>query len=323
MSAVGLADNIAGHFPKASERDASVTLIKKDLAGAPTAMRFSGHSLIALLWLLAVCSLANADELREVKDLGSPESAIVGTDGRIYVSEIGEFDKDGDGKITVIDKSGVPKVFAKSFDDPKGLAARKDWLFVTDKTRIWKIDRQGHASVFVKASEFPQPPLFLNDLAFDSRGNLYVSDTGDIKNGGRGAIFKITPHGKVSLVISEVQNPAIKSPNGLLFEPTGKLLEVDFASGELLRLDVSKHTVEKIAEGFGGGDGLARDSAGILYLSDWKGGRVWKLDLKRNGAKPEQYAQTFQSAADIGLSGDGKFILVPDMKAGTLYWMPK
>ena len=69
--------------------------------------------------------------------------------------------------------------------------------------------------------------------------------------------------------------------------------------------------------------GLARDAAGILYLSDWKGGRVWKLDPKRSGAKPEQYAQTFQSAADIGLSADGKYILVPDMKAGVLYWMPK
>jgi len=258
---------------------------------------------------VGACSLANADELRAVKDLGSPESAIVGTDRRIYVSEIGEFNKDGDGKITVIGNSGPPKLFAKGFDDPKGLAARNDWLFVTDKTRIWKIDRQGHASVFVKASAFPQSPLFLNDLAFDSRGNLYVSDTGDIKNGGRGAIFRITPQGKVSLVISEAQNPGIKSPNGLLFEPTGKLLVLDFASGELLRLDLSKQTVEKIQEGFGGGDGLARDAAGILYLSDWKGGRVWKLDLKRTGAKPEQYAQTFQSAADIGLSGDGKYIL--------------
>jgi hypothetical protein len=39
---------------------------------------------------------------------------------------------------------------------------------------------------------------------------------------------------------------------------------------------------------------------------------VWKLDSKRSGAKPEQYAQTFQSAADIGLSADG-----------ALYWMPK
>ena len=252
----------------------------------------------------------------------NPESAIVGPDDRIYVSEIGEFNKDGDGKIMVIDQSGAPKVFAKGLDNPKGLAARSGSLFVSDKTRIWKIDSQGHASVFVKASDFPQPPMFLNDLAFDRRGDLYVSDSVIFRTPVRPQC-KITRQGKVSLVIAEAQNPSIKSPNGLLFEPTGKLLVLDFASGELLRLDLSKQTVEKIGEGFGGGDGLARDAAGILYLSDWKGGRVWKLDLKRSGAKPEQYAQTFQSAADIGFSADGKFILVPDMKAGALYWMPK
>ena len=300
MSAVGLADNIARHFPKARERDANVTLTNKDQTDAPTAMRFNLRSLIALLTLLAASSFANADELRAVRDLANPESAIVGTDGRIYVSEIGEFNKDGDGKITVIGASGAPKLFAKGFDDPKGLAARKDWLFVTDKTRIWKIDGQGHASVFVKATDFPQPPVFLNDLAFDSHGNLYVSDTGDIKNGGKGAIFKITSHGKVSLVISEAQDPAIKSPNGLLFEPTGKLLEVDFASGELLRIDVSKHTVEKIADGFGGGDGLARDTAGILYLSDWKGGRVWKLDLGVVAPSPSSMRNPFNLPPILG-----------------------
>jgi sugar lactone lactonase YvrE len=323
MSTICLPGDVAGHFPKSRDRDASITLTNRDLADALTAIRFNLRSLIALLTLLAASSFVYADEVRAVTDLSRPESAIVGSDGRIYVSEIGEFNKDGDGKIAVIGQSGTPKLFAKGFDDPKGLAARKDWLFVTDKTRIWKVDRQGRASVFVKASDFPQPPLFLNDLAFDRLGNLYVSDTGDIKNGGRGAIFRITPQGKVSLVISEAQNPSIKSPNGLLFEPAGTLLVIDFASGELLRVDVSKHTVEKIADGFGGGDGLARDSAGILYVSDWKGGRVWKLDLKHGGAQPEQYPQTFQSAADIGLSKDGEFILVPDMKAGTLTWMPK
>jgi gluconolactonase len=277
----------------------------------------------AMIAMFAVSSLADADELRAVKGFGSPESAIVGPDGRIYVSEIGEFGKDGDGKISVIGKSGQAQVFASGLDDPKGLAVWKHWIFVTDKTRVWRIDGEGHASVFVKASDFPQPPLFLNDPVFDSRGNLYVSDTGDIQNGGKGAIFKITLQGKVSLVISEAQNPSIKSPNGLLFERPGKLLVLDFASGELLRLDVDKRTVEKVADGFGGGDGLARDGKGVLYLSDWKGGRVWKLDLKRKDAKAEQYPNTFQSAADIGLSADGKFILVPDMKAGILYWLPK
>lgn len=280
------------------------------------------HSLVTTLPLVAASGLANADD-RSVKGLATPESAVVGSDGRIYVSEIGEFGKDGDGKVTAIGKAGNAEPFAQGFDDPKGLAAFKNALYVADKVRVWKIDKQGQASVFVKADDFPQPPLFLNDLAFDGSGNLYVSDTGDIEKGGKGAIYRITPAGKVSLVASEAQNPSIKSPNGLLFESSGTLLVVDFASGELLRLNVGKGTVEKLADGFGGGDGLARDAAGMLYISDWKNGKVWKLNLKKKGAKPELYPQTFQASADIALSSDGKHLLVPDMKAGTMVWLPK
>jgi len=281
------------------------------------------RSLVTTVPLVAASGLANADEMRVVKGLASPESAVVGPDGRIYVSEIGEFGKDGDGKVTAIGKSGNPEPFAKGLDDPKGLAASKNALFVADKVRIWKIDMQGKASVFVRAEAFPQPPLFLNDLVFDGTGNLYVSDTGDIEKGGKGAIFRVTPAGKVSLVVSQAQNPSIKSPNGLLFENSGTLLVVDFASGELLRVSVAKGTVEKVADGFGGGDGLARDATGMLYISDWKNGKVWKLNLKKKDAKPELYPRTFQASADIGLSKDGKFLLVPDMKAGTLVWLPK
>lgn len=280
------------------------------------------HGYVSTLLLIAGAS-ASAAELHTVEGLASPESVVVGSDGRIYVSEIGAFGTDGDGRVAVIGKSGKLEPFAKGMDDPKGLVAVRAALYVADKNLIRKIDQQGRASVFVKPDAFPQPPLFLNDLVADASGNLYVSDTGDIEKGGKGAIFKVTPAGKVSLVIAEAQNPSIKSPNGLLFERPGKLLVVDFATGELLRLDLANGAVEKIAEGFGGGDGLARDAAGMLYISDWKNGRVWKLNMRQKDAKPEAYSQAFKASADITLSKDGKYIVVPDMKAGLVMWLPK
>lgn len=282
----------------------------------------SGRLFVGALVLLAASAPAFGDDMRTVKGLATPESVIVTPDGRMLVSEIGEFGKDGDGKVTVVTPQGTLQPFATGLDDPKGLAYTNDSLYVADKTRLWKIDRQGRAVVFVKPEDFPQPTSFLNDLATDKNGDLYVSDSGDLEKGGNGAIFKVTPGGKVSLIVSEAQNPSIKSPNGLLFDGPGKLLVVDFATGELLRLDTAKGSTEKLAEGFGGGDGLARDAAGMVYISDWKNGRVWKLSLKQ-GAKPQRYDTPFRASADILVSPDGRFILVPDMKAGTLVWLPK
>lgn len=274
--------------------------------------------------LLAFGGAARADELRSVKGLAMPESVVIGADGRIYVSEIGGFGKDGDGRIVVLDAAGkAVKPFATGLDDPKGLVLVRDVLYVADKTRVMKIDARGKVSVLAEAKDFPQPPLFLNDLAVDARGDIYVSDSGDTDKGSKGAIYRITPQGKVSLLVSEAQNPLFRNPNGLLFEPSGSLLVVDFFSGDLLRLDMASKKAEKIAGGFGGGDGLARDAAGMLYITDWKGGHAWKLDLNKPGAEPQQYDHPFKAAADITLSADGKFVLLPDMKAGRLYWLPK
>ena len=50
----------------------------------------------------------------------NPESVAIGPDGRIYVSVIGEFDKDGDGTVVVIE-TARPSPFATGLDDPKGI----------------------------------------------------------------------------------------------------------------------------------------------------------------------------------------------------------
>lgn len=281
---------------------------------------------LAALLLACGASWASAEAPRTVTGLVMPESVLVGADGRIYVSEIGGFGKDGDGRVSVIDPAkGVRTDWATTgLNDPKGLAERDGFIYVADNNRVLRIDRSGKVSVFAAASAFPKPPKFFNDLAFDAEGNLYVSDSGDLlEKGGDGVIYRLAPDGKVTKVVDEAANPAFRSPNGLLVEAPGKLLVVDFHTGELVRLDIASGRTEKLADGFGGGDGLALGADGRLIISDWANGIVWSLDLKKAGAKPVRYPTTFQSAADITLSADGRHILVPDMKAGTLVWLPK
>lgn len=263
-----------------------------------------------------------AKELRTITGLQTPESVLVLADGRILVSQIGEFGRDGDGTIAQIDKAGRVSVFASGLDDPKGLAREGDYIYVADKNRIWKIDGKGRTSVFVDDKTFPAPPQFLNDLAVDPSGNLYVSDSGDIKQGGGGGIYKVSRDGQVSTVMTSRDDGRIKSPNGLLID-RGSLLTVDFASGELLRLGLDPpRVIKKLADGFGGGDGLAIDETGHVYVSDWKGGRVFRVDVTKTPAQVSKYPQTFQASSDIALDASRKFILVPDMKAGSLTWLP-
>jgi gluconolactonase len=274
-------------------------------------------SLLGASLLLGVLSACAAPP-QKVTGLKTPESVIQAKDGRIFISEINEFGKDGDGQISVIDEKGKLSIFATGMDDPKGLAIIGDDLYVADKTRILKVTPDGNWQVFVAAEAFPAVPEFLNDLERDLQGNfLYVSDSGDLEKGG--AIYRISLDGQVTSVIDATKDPRILAPNGLLMDDSGDvLLFVDFASGILYSLNMKTNALTDLAEGFGGGDGLVHHPNNLMYVSDWKNGKVFsvlhdEVKLVQDG---------FQAAADIALTTDGKYILVPDMKAGELIWVP-
>lgn len=277
------------------------------------------HTLLALL-LSAFIPVAQAAPLstQKISGLKMPESVVQATDGRVFVSEINGFGVDGDGQISVIE-AGQVKLFAKGLDDPKGLAIIGQSLYVADNKRILKLalsgTRQGQAEVFAAATAFPVTPLFLNDLEADLAGNLYVSDSGDLKGKG-GAVYQINAQGQVRLLISGQQDNRILAPNGLLMDDTGDvLMVVDFASGILYSYNLATKQLLDIAEGFGGGDGVVHHANGSMFVSDWKNGKVFRLDM--NG-EVTPLAATYQSAADIALTKDEKVLMVPDMKAGEL-----
>lgn len=276
---------------------------------------FKKNKLVFALSLLFSMA-AHADEPQKVTGLQSPESVVEGSDGRVYVSEIGEFGKDGDGKISVIDAKGTLHTFATGMDDPKGLAFFGNDLFVADKTRVLKVGRDGTWKVLAAADAFPVAPQFLNDVEADAQGNIYVSDTGDMKGKG-GAVYRINKNGKVTRVLGD-HNSEVQGPNGLLMDGRGAMLEVDFVTGILYRVQLRSGEMEKLAEGLGGGDGIVRGPGGVLYVSDWKNGKVYSVSKK---GEVQLFKDGFQAAADIGLSKDGKTLIVPDMKAGEVHWL--
>lgn len=275
---------------------------------------------LALSGLLLVSAGAEAANVKKITGLKTPESALVGKDGRIYVSEVNGFDKDNDGQISVIGADGKPQVFASGMNDPKGLAMLGDDLYVADKTRVLKVTPDGKWQVFAATEAFPETPQFLNDMVADGLGNLYVSDSGDIsgKTDKAGAIYRINKNGKVATVVDS-SNPLVKGPNGLLMGGRGTLLEVDFKTGMLYSIQLGNGEMKQLAQDLGAADGLVRGNNGQLYVSDWKGGKVYSVS-KQGDVK--LIKDGFKSAADIAMAANGKALLVPDMNAGELVWLP-
>ena len=268
---------------------------------------------LVLLSALISITLNAHESLNTISGLVSPESVAQDAKGDIYVSEIGEFNKDGDGKITRISIDGKLSTFASGMDDPKGITFIGKSLYVTDKNRVLKVEPDGKWTVFGSTMAFPQTPVFLNDITSDDAGNLYVSDSGNLKSGG--AIFKIAQNKKITLVLDE-NTPEILAPNGLWIIKND-LYEVDFSSGILYKINLKNKSISKIAEGFGGGDGLIR-SGNNFFVSDWKNGKIFKVQ----GSKVSLYKDGFTAAADIALSFDRKSIMTPDMKAGSITFVP-
>jgi glucose/arabinose dehydrogenase len=272
-------------------------------------------------FLLAAVSISAADLPKPfITGLKNPESACVGPDGAVYVTEIGEFGKDGDGQVSVV-KQGKAAALATGLDDPKGIVLFENELYVTDKTRVVKIDLKGKVTPLAPADKFPSPPQFLNDIAIEPENKaLFVSDSGDLMGKG-GAVFRIDLNSrKITLVVDAQKMPGLHTPNGLALDGASHLLMLDFGSGVLHRIKLADSSAQKVADGFEGGDGLAWDKFGRLFVSSWKTGHVW--GIARPGQKPVLLADKFEQSADICLDATGRNLVVPDMKAGTLTALP-
>lgn len=266
-------------------------------------------------------AIASQAMLKPITGLKTPESVVQAKDGKIYVSEINEFGKDGDGQISMIE-NGQASLFVDGLDDPKGLVIIDDFLYVADKKQIVKVDLNSkEKSVFASPGDFIQTPQFLNDLEADPLGNLYVSDSGDIMGSGvGGAVYKIDTEGGITKLADGMSSELVRAPNGLLADDTGRyLMVVDFTSGVLYNIDTQTGQVTEDAEGFGGGDGLVHHSSGDVFVSDWKNGKVFRMNRK---AEVSLYKDGYEAAADIAITKDERYLMVPDMKAGVLDFIP-
>jgi glucose/arabinose dehydrogenase len=271
--------------------------------------------LAGLLLTAAPLTAASPPPRPLVTGLPHPASVAIGTDGRTYVTTLGEINRDGDGAILVLE-GGKAVPFATGLDAPRGLAVWGEWLFVADRHRVLRVGRKGVPEVFAASAAFPSPPHSLRDIDVDEQGNFYVSDPGD-GAGHRGAIYRISPRGEVSLAADATRSPRLRRPAGLVLDGASHLLVTDLGSGQLSRLSLADGTTTRVA---GGARALAWDKFGRLFLSDSQSGRVF--GIPRPGAKPVLLASGFRSAAGLCVDRAGQGVLVADTEAGTVTDLP-
>lgn len=281
---------------------------------------------------LSALGCASQTEVQFPVNVGvKPESITKGFGDNYYVT-IMNGGEEGDGEIVEISAKGT-KVFAQGFNEPKGIVYLKDHLYLSDLTKIWKVDKEGNASVFIDKKDFPEEVLYLNDVAVDAGKNgIYVTDMGATKYmrdennnlwplGSEqaklvpqlGRIYHIDLEGNVS--IAQNTSPLMLNPNGVGVDNEGNIMVGAFFLGHFLVKKEGELTPLKGQ--FRGADAVEQDSKGNYYVSSWASGMVWKID--RDTEESTVLMDGLKSAADFYLEEEKGRLLLPDMLEGTIY----
>ena len=259
--------------------------------------------LFMLFLILLGMGFMNKPRITEVwstsKDLKVPESVMYDKENHIiYVANINgkPTEKNNMGFISKISLDGkiVTLKWVDGMNAPKGMGLKDNLLYVTDIDRIHVIDK--NKDQIIKTHDV-SGAKFLNDIAIDSKGNVYATDMLTKK-------VLILKNNKVDTWIDLNE---YSKPNGLFMEEPDLL--VGTADG-LLRISLNKKDIKMEISNKGGIDGLKKIRKGEYIVSDWKG----KTQLIGKNKRPIVLLDTTNkkiNAADLEYIPDKRLIIIP------------
>jgi gluconolactonase len=211
------------------------------------------------------------------------EGPVFDAAGNLYVTDI-PF-----GRIFRIDPQGEWELIAEWEGEPNGMKfLDAHELIITDyRNGLMSCDiRTGVVKPFLDRRN-SERFKGVNDLIFDSRGNLYFTDQGQTGlHDPTGRLYRLRPDGRLEVLLSNVP-----SPNGVALSPDERVLYLGVTRGnQVWRVplledgSVSKVSAFFTSYGPSGPDGLAVDSAGRVIVANPGLGLVWVLNHR---AEPE------------------------------------
>jgi hypothetical protein len=224
-----------------------------------------------------------------------PESVVFSeANNCLFISNIGTDDTQPNGFISKVSMDGdiIDLKWCDSLYSPKGITIANGNIYVTDLTRLCKIDISSGKII----DTYSNPEIqFLNDVTADPDGNIYVSDM------FASAIYKLDKSKNFEKIF---QNSELHHPNGVLFlnneiyiggwgrvddskteeDSIGKFWKLCLTNNELK--SITKNKIGKL-------DGIqVYDS--LFLVSSWKTGELLKI------SKDGSYSLEFQSEESLG-----------------------
>jgi hypothetical protein len=207
-------------------------------------------------------------------------------------------EKNGQGYIALLGPDGSVKTlhWITGLDAPKGMGVDGNLLYVTDIDRLVIIDIE-KAGVMEKI--VVEGASFLNDVAVDTDGTVYFSDS------DQGTVWTFR-NGELKQWISE----GLDRPNGLYVEKD-RILLTSSGSSDLKVIDESDGTFETVTTGIGQGDGVEfTGDKGYYIVSSWAG-EIFLVYPDYSKVSLLKTPDEEINSADIGLNRESKTVYVP------------
>jgi gluconolactonase len=232
------------------------------------------------------------------------EGPVFDDQGNLFVTDI-PF-----GRVFRIDPQGEWELVAQWDGEPNGMKfLSAGQLLVTDyKNGLVVLDvASGQVRPYLERRN-SERFKGVNDLVFDSKGNLYFTDQGQTGlHDPTGRVYRLAPDGRLDLLLGNVP-----SPNGIVLSNDERFLFVAATRGNcvwrmplLADGSVSKAGQFFTSYGPSGPDGLAMDERGRLLVANPGLAYVWVLGPR---AEPEEVltGPPGASVTNLAFGGPGR-----------------
>ena len=276
------------------------------------------------LFLMSASVLANEPAFAQ------PESAYFYTSGStdpgVYFISSTNGNEMGWVSKLAADGSMIDSRWATNIRNPMGMRVSGKRLWVNNITEIIGINLKDPSDRIVYSID---DAILLNDLATDSSGYAYLSDSMNSR------VVRIDlATGENSTFISTLPS----SPNGLLVhgdklyiaswgimseQPEERAEWITQTAGDLywVALKQSENVRHIVAPELGNLDGVEIDQQGNIYVSDWENGKLYKISSSNKTVI--ELGQYKQGLADLGLNSlTGELVLPVMLSSEVLFYNP-